>query len=169
MIFITYLENYSLRFQDEFGFSPPIAEAFDKRVRRNLLKEPFTRTASREDWLRVRGGFITDYLRELKGELAKHNQKLGVFLDPHDLRLPQPWNVPEMMRTAGSHYLDLETWVREGLVDMLPVYGYCAPQLQDAASIESERVGLEPIDLGHRDDPRAIVRRWRRPVRRPVG
>ncbi|MDZ4289023.1 MAG: hypothetical protein U0984_13735 [Prosthecobacter sp.] len=132
VLFLTYLENYSLRFQDEFGFSGPVVEAFQKRVRRDLLKDPFTRTASREDWLRGRGGFITDYLRELKAELTKDKRQLGVFVDPHDLHLPQPWNVPEMMRTAGSHYMDLETWVREGIVDLLPVYGYCAPQLQDA-------------------------------------
>lgn len=133
MLLITYLENYSLRFQDEFGFSPPVVEAFQKRVRRDLLKEPFSRTASREDWLRVRGSFVTDYLRELKTALAKEKKQLGVFVDPHDLRLPQPWNVPEVMRTAGAHHLDLETWVREGIVDILPVYGSCAPQLQDAA------------------------------------
>lgn len=133
MLLLTYLENFSLRFQDEFGFSPPVVDAFQKRVRRDLLKEPFSRTASREDWLRVRGSFITDYLRELRTELAKDKKELGVFVDPHDIRLPQPWNVPELMRTAGAHHLDLETWVREGIVDMLPVYGSCAPQLQDAA------------------------------------
>jgi hypothetical protein len=99
-VFLTYLENYSLRFQDEFGFNPPVVMAFEKRVRRDLLKEPFTRTASREDWLRVRGGFVTDFLRELKTELVKDGRKIGVFIDPHDIRAPQPWNVPELLRAA---------------------------------------------------------------------
>ncbi|HYF35989.1 MAG TPA: HEAT repeat domain-containing protein, partial [Prosthecobacter sp.] len=133
LVFLTYLENYSLRFQDEFGFSPPIVDEFQKRVRQDLLKVPFSRTASREDWLRIRGGFVTDYLRELKAELAKDRRQLGLFVDPHDIRQPQPWNVPETMRTAGAHHMDLETWVRDGVVDLLAVYGYCAPQLQDAA------------------------------------
>lgn len=133
ILMLTYAENYSLRFEDEFGFNEPIAREFKKRYKRDLLKDPYTRYAGREDWLRLRGEYLTTYLRELKAELAKTHKKLGVFMSPQNIRQPLPWNVPELMRTAGAHYLDVDTWVRDGIVDLLPVYGNSSPQLQDAA------------------------------------
>ena len=133
LIFLTYSENYSMRFQDEFGFSEPIVQEFKKRTGVDLRTQGWTRFGGRADWIRLRGEYLTAYLRELKTELSKNNQKLGIFLDPRDIRFPQSWNVSETIRTTGSMYLDLETWVREGIVDHFSVYGYCAPGLQDQA------------------------------------
>lgn len=133
MSLLTYVENYSLRFQDEFGYSPPIVEEFKRRFKVDITREPFTRYASKEDWYRLRGEYVTAYLRELKAALARHGKKLGVFLAAHDLRKPQPWNVPELMRTSGMMHLDLETWAREGVVDLFMVNGNSSPQIQDAA------------------------------------
>lgn len=134
MIFLTYAENHSMRFQDEFGFNEPVVAEFKKRYGLDPRLQDWTRFASREDWIRLRGEFLTSYVRELKAELSKAGQKLGFFVNPHDIRFPQPWNVPETMRTGGSLYLDLETWVREKLVDQFLVYGYCAPALQVKAA-----------------------------------
>ncbi len=130
MVFLTYAENHSMRFQDEFGFNEPVVAEFKKRYKLDPRTQAWTRFASREDWIRLRGEYLTAYIRELKAELAKEGRKLGFFVDPHDVRFPQPWNVPETMRTAGSMYLDLETWVQDKLVDQFLVYGYCAPSLQ---------------------------------------
>jgi HEAT repeats len=121
--FLTYVENYSLRFQDEFGYSDPIVEDFKKQYKLDLRKEPFRRGASREDWLRLRGNYVTAFLRELKAELDKHKIKLGMVLNSNDPRQPQSWNVPELVLTAGSQVMDVDTWVREGLVDELIIYG----------------------------------------------
>ncbi len=134
MVFLTYAENHSTRFQDEFGFNDPIVAEFKKRYKLDPRTQAWTRFASREDWIRLRGEYLTSYVRELKAELAKEGRKLGFFLDPHDIRFPQPWNVPETMRTAGSMSLDLETWVQDKLVDQFLVYGYCAPALQVKAA-----------------------------------
>lgn len=120
---LTYVENYSLRFQDEFGFSDPIVEDFRRLYKVDLRREPFKRGASREDWLRLRGSYVTAFLRELKAALSKHGIKLGVVVNSNDPRLPQSWNVPELMLTAGAMQMDVETWVRESLVDELIVYG----------------------------------------------
>ena len=131
--FLTYAENYSMRFQDEFGFSDPIVDEFKTKHHVDLRSEPFKRGASREDWLRLRGSYITAYLRELKTELKKHGIKLGVIINGNDVHAPLAWNVPELMQTAGAQYMDVETWVRERLVDNLVVYGNCSPLAQAKA------------------------------------
>jgi HEAT repeat protein len=120
---LTYVENYSLRFEDEFGYSDPIVEDFKRRHRIDIRTEPFRRGASREDRLRLRGSYVTAFLRELKAELAKHKINLGMVVNSDSPRRPQSWNVPELMITAGSQHMDVDTWVRDGLVDELLIYG----------------------------------------------
>jgi hypothetical protein len=128
--FLTYVENYSLRFADEFGYSEPIVKDFKQQYKIDIRTEPFKRGASREDWLRLRGGYVTTFLRELKAELDKHNVKLGMVVNSNDPRQPQSWNVPELVITAGSHHLDVDAWVRDGLVDELLIYGNNSGQSQ---------------------------------------
>ena len=128
--FLTYAENYSMRFQDEFGFSEPIVRDFQRLHRIDLRTQPFQRGAAREDWLRLRGSYVTAYLRDLRAALQPHGKKLGVIVNGNDMHAPLAWNVPELMQTAGSQQMDVETWVREGLVDSLLVYGNCAPGAQ---------------------------------------
>jgi hypothetical protein len=95
---------------------------------------PFTRTATRFDWYALRGEYVTAYLRELKASLPAGGRRLGIFINPQQPHFPQPWNVPELMLTAGRIYLDLETWVKEGLMDRFVVYGYCHPEMQKRAA-----------------------------------
>ncbi len=127
---LTYVENYSLRFEEEFGFSDPIVEDFKRQYKVDLRTEPFRRGASREDWLRLRGSYVTEFLRELKAELAKHEIKLGMVIDSNDPSQPLSWNVPELTKTAGAHFMDVTTWVRDGLVDELLIYGNNSGQSQ---------------------------------------
>ena len=129
--FLTYVENYSMRYQDEFGYSEPIVRDFKKLHGIDITKEPFKRGATREDWLRLRGRYITAFLRELRAALQPHDVKLGMIINGNDPHSPLTWNVPEIMMTAGAHHLDIETWVREGLVDALCVYGNVAPGAQE--------------------------------------
>lgn len=130
MVFLTYAENHSMRFQDEFGFNEPIVKEFKKRHGIDIRYQDWTRSASRFDWYGLRGEYVTQFLRELKAELDKTDQKLGFFLQPWRPHKPQPWNVPELMLTAGNIHFDLETWVRDGLVDNFIVYGNSHPQAQ---------------------------------------
>ena len=138
MTLLTYVENYSMRFQDEFGYSAPIVEEFKKRHKLDITQEPFTRYASKEDWYRLRGEYVTAYLRELKAELTKHGKQLGIFISAHDIHKPQPWNVPELIRTAGAMHFDVEGWARDGVVDLLMVNGNSSGQMQDAAIRECQ-------------------------------
>ena len=133
VLFLTYAENYSTRFQDEFGFNDPIVEEFKRRTGVDLRNQPFTRTGSRYDWYALRGRYVTQFLRELRVEMEEDGTKLGFFINPQQPHFTQPWNVPELMLTAGHIHLDLETWIQEGLVDQLLVYGYCHPAMQERA------------------------------------
>ncbi|HEX5481481.1 MAG TPA: HEAT repeat domain-containing protein [Terriglobia bacterium] len=131
MVLITYAENFSMRFQDEFGFNDPIVAEFKRRTGVDLRTQPFSPSASREDWYALRGEYVTMYLRELKQELKQEGKKLGLYLNPYWSHFTQAWNVPDTMMTAGHIYLDLDTWVREGIVDQFVVYnGRCSPRLQ---------------------------------------
>jgi hypothetical protein len=68
-----------------------------------------------EDWIRWRADFFTETLRELKVRLAPIRERTGRPI-PVAVRIP----------SAGLFYnmaqgLDIETWCREGLVDVLQV------------------------------------------------
>ena len=132
VLFLSYVENFSLRFQDEFGFSEPIVAEFKRRYGIDIRYEPFNRHASRDDWYRLRGEYLTAYLRELKAALKPHNIKLGMFIDPRTPRFPLLWaTLPHTYCTLGHIYFDLESWVREGIVDELSVYGNAARTAQE--------------------------------------
>jgi hypothetical protein len=131
VLLLTYAENYSLRFQDEFGYNEPIVREFKRRTGVDLRTQPFTRTGSPYDWYALRGEYLTAYLRELKAELRRDGRRLALFVNPQQPHFTQPWNVPELMLTAGHIYVDLETHVREGILDRLVVYGYCHPMSQN--------------------------------------
>ena len=131
VMFLTYVENFSLRFEDEFGYSQPIVEEFKKRYRIDIRYEPFTKYASKADWHRLRGEYVTAYLRELKTELAKLDVKLGVFLNPDRPHYPMTWaTLPHVHPTIGAIYMDYQAWIRDGIVDRLAVYGSSSRQSQ---------------------------------------
>ena len=115
--FLTYAENYSQRYEDEFGYNQPIVDEFKKRHGVDIRTEPFDKAA----WSELRGEYLTQFFRELRASLAKHNKKIAVCVDGHNPHLPCVWN-HNQVRTAGRIHLDLETWVREQLVDELNVY-----------------------------------------------
>ena len=130
MTFLTYAENHSMRFQQEFGFNEPVVDEFKRRHKIDVRYQDWTRFATADDWEMLRGEFLTQFLRELKTELDAEGQKLGFFLQPWEIHKPQPWNVPELLLTGGSMHFDLETWIADGLVDDFLVYGYANPAMQ---------------------------------------
>lgn len=124
VLFISYVENFSSRYQDEFGYSEPIVKEFKKRYGIDIRTEPFKKSASRSDWIKLRGEYMTAFLKEMKAELAKHNIKLGMFINPRYSHRPGNWaTLPQSFFTLGNIYFDLETWAEEGIVDEFCVYG----------------------------------------------
>ncbi|MFN7770130.1 MAG: hypothetical protein ACK5UC_23260, partial [Planctomycetaceae bacterium] len=60
--FLTYAENFSQRYEDEFGYSPPIVEEFQRQQGVDIRREEFDRDA----WRRLRGSHVTAFLKLLK-------------------------------------------------------------------------------------------------------
>lgn len=127
LAFLTYAENYSQRYDDEFGYNQPVVDEFKKRHGVDIRTQPFDKQA----WAGLRGEYLTQFLRELKSALSKHGKKIAVCVDGKDPHLPTVWNVDGGVRTAGRIHFDLETWAKESLVDELTVY---APSTDEAVA-----------------------------------
>ena len=131
IIFLTYVECFSQRFEDEFGFNEPVVTEFEKRFGADPRAEGFSKYASRYDWARLRGEYVTEYLRELKQALGPHGIKLGMMVDPQRPSYPMTWaTLPQTYATLGRVHMDLGTWIRESIVDLLVVYGGCDRRAQ---------------------------------------
>src|SRR5262249_36198072 len=115
--FLTYAENYSQRYEDEFGFSPPIVDEFKKRHGVDIRTQRFNRKA----WSRLRGEYLTQFFRELRAALGKKGPRISVCVDGRDPELPPRWSDTKV-RTAGMIHMDVATWAKEGLVDEVVVW-----------------------------------------------
>lgn len=122
--FVTYVENFSLRFEDEFGFNEPVVQEFKKRYGIDIRTQEFTKSASKHDWYKLRGEYVTLYFKELKESLQKSGIKMGVFLDGDNPFFPMTWaTLPFTHPTMGKIYMDVINWIQNSIVDNLLVYG----------------------------------------------
>ena len=133
LMFYTYVEHFALRFEDEYGYSKPIVDEFKRRYGQDIGKEKFDKHA----WYRLRGEYVTQYLREMHDAFSRHGKKLGVAIDPQDTHMPAPWLCVRDVRPAGRIHMDWERWVREGIVDEIMVYcnGPLEKTLNDAVAV----------------------------------
>jgi HEAT repeat protein len=115
---MTYVENYSQRYDDEFGFNEPIVTEFQRRHGIDIRRQPFDKQA----WSNLRGEYLTQFLRELRGPMTKHGKKLAICVDGHDPHLPVLWSAHGGVRTAGLISMDVATWAKERLVDEVCVW-----------------------------------------------
>ena len=90
---------------DQFGFNPPIVEAYQRRYGLNILEEDF----DLEAWRKLQGDYITQFFREVKTFLAGQNKKLAVGVPRGEVIGPP----------IGNIYLDWRTWVAEHIIDAL--------------------------------------------------
>lgn len=125
--FLTYAENFSQRYEDEFGFNQPIVDEFKKRHGVDIRTQPFDKQA----WSKLRGEYLTQFLRELRAALSRHGKKIAVCVDGKNPHLPTNWNIDGGVRTAGTIHFDLATWAKEHLVDEVNVY---APSSDEAVA-----------------------------------
>lgn len=107
--FYTYVENTGLRYVDEFGFNEPIVKEFKKRYGVDIRTEPF----DKEAWYKLRGEYLTQFVREFHTALAKEGKKLSITIRPDRPNSPMGWPDPG----AGMVYMDWERWANEGIVD----------------------------------------------------
>lgn len=129
--FLTYSENYQIRFDDQFGYSDYAVNDYINNIykRNGQWVTPgygnWTDYGSLLDWQMHRGNYITQFFRELRTEMDAYKEglKLGIFMDPRNLRQSQHWYAVTGLQPSDSSYFDYETWFQEGLVTEVIVYG----------------------------------------------
>ncbi|MBI3922542.1 MAG: family 10 glycosylhydrolase, partial [Armatimonadetes bacterium] len=116
----TYIENFGLRYADEFGYNEPIVGEFKRRYGVDIRTEPF----NKEAWYRLRGEYVTQFLRELHSALSARGKKLSIALERNNPNGPQVWGaITADLPGAGRIYMDWQRWAEEGIVDELCVWG----------------------------------------------
>jgi len=118
LVFLTYAENYSQRYEDEFGYNQPVVSEFERRYGVDIRREPF----DRRKWARLRGEFVEAFLRELRSRLSEHGRTLAICVDGRDPTRPMLWNVSGGVRTAGSIEWSPRKWVRTETVDEMCLF-----------------------------------------------
>lgn len=111
--FLTYAENFSQRYEDEFGYNDPIVKDFQKTYGKDIRREEFDRDA----WRRLRGGYVTEFLRLLKNKLAPHGKRIAVCVRGQNPDRPVLWNVNGGICTAGNVTWSIEEWLKGDVVD----------------------------------------------------
>jgi hypothetical protein len=114
--FYTYVENLGLRYEDEFGFNPPIAEEFNKAYPEVDLGKDILTPGQKAHWYKCQGKFVTDLLVELHERMVPENKKLSMILDAAEPDYPQKWWGKKLHGT-GKIFLEWEKWIEAGIVD----------------------------------------------------
>lgn len=140
--FYTYVENMSIRYDDEFGFNAPIVDEFKRRYGVDIRTQPFDKQA----WYKLRGEYFTQFLRELHAALSANGKKLTLTLQADNPNYPQPWYGTQTGKPgAGMIYLDWETWAAEGIVDELCIW--TGPDKEKLAARMLEVCKGKPVEL----------------------
>ena len=116
--FLSYAENYSQRYEDEFGYNQPIVDEFKKRYGVDIRTQPFDKVA----WCKLRGEYLTQFFREFHESLSKNGKKIAMCVDGKYPYWPCRWGGEKGVRTAGKLWMDVETWAKEGIVDELNLF-----------------------------------------------
>ena len=96
-------------------YEHPMVEEFRLRSGIDATKIDFSDRDSYEQWIRFRADFFTQTLRELHQRVADLAVKRGSLI-PVGVRIPAGGLFLNM-----AQGLDVETWCREGLVDLIDV------------------------------------------------
>ncbi|HEV8067594.1 MAG TPA: HEAT repeat domain-containing protein [Planctomycetaceae bacterium] len=116
--FLTYAENFSQRYEDEFGYSAPIVEEFRKEYGVDIRREEFDRDA----WRHMRGRHVTQFLRLLKKQLAAHGKQIAVCVHGQYPEKPMQWNVDGGVQTAGNFRWSVDDWLKGDVVDEIDLF-----------------------------------------------
>ncbi|MBM4004307.1 MAG: hypothetical protein FJ295_13650 [Planctomycetes bacterium] len=116
--FLTYAENFSMRYEDEFGYNAPIVAEFQEKYGVDIRKEAF----DKEAWRRIRGRHLTEFLRLLKKQLAAHGKQVAVCVHGQQPEKPILWNIDGGVPTAGNFRWSIEEWLKGDVVDEICIY-----------------------------------------------
>ena len=116
--FLTYAENFSQRYEDEFGYGAPIVEEFRKKYGVDIRRGEFDRDA----WRQMRGSHVTQFLRLLKKQLAAHGKQIAVCVHGQHPEKPMQWNVDGGVQTAGNFRWSVDDWLKGDVVDEINLF-----------------------------------------------
>ncbi len=139
----SFVEHMEAQYTDEYIYSDFAVKDFKDRFGVDVRTEAF----DLEKYYAMRGEYITQYLRELRPLFHKYNKKLAVALNAENMEWPQLWlcgmgvwpkdaTGPRILQ-QGRVKMDWRTWVKEGLVDELHVWGGTGPdkKIEDVKSL----------------------------------
>jgi len=119
-------------------YEPPMVAEFLRQSGIDATQIDSSDRASYERWIRFRADFFTQTLRDLHHRLSELSAKRGSVI-PVGIRIPAGGLFLNM-----AQGLDVETWCREGLVDLIDV-----DPLEETPGESSQ--DIRPyLDLGHR-------------------
>ncbi|MCY2967571.1 MAG: HEAT repeat domain-containing protein [Planctomycetota bacterium] len=116
--FLTYAENFSQRYDDEFGYSDPIVDEYRAKYGKDIRHDEF----DREAWRRLRGNHVTEFLRLLTKQLAPHGKKVAVCVHGESPDRPMKWTIDKGVWTAGNFSWSVDEWLRGGVVDEICLF-----------------------------------------------
>jgi hypothetical protein len=115
-------------FADQFGFNEPVRADFLATHGRDIRREDFDLPR----WRTLQGDYLTQFLRDLRAELAKRQRTLSVGIPRGDVIGPP----------IGNWELQWRTWARERIVDEIIVD-------QDSSRCPSMWHALWPMHRGY--------------------
>jgi hypothetical protein len=156
----TYMENMAPHYSDEYIYSDIACREYRKRYG----ADPRTSDFDLENYYALRGEYITQYLRDLRPIFKKHHKKLAIALNAENMEWPQWWVASQQkdILHPGRIKMDWRTWVKEGLVDELNVWGGESPdkKIQDVQELLRVTKGTPvKVTVSYRQE---LPEKWRR-------
>jgi hypothetical protein len=116
--FLTYAENFSQRYEDEFGYNDPIVDEFRQKFDVDIRTQEFDRA----EWRKLRGSYVTEFLRLLKKQLSPHGKKIAVSVHGLNPDRPMLWLVDGGVCTAGNVTWSIDEWLNGDVVDEINLF-----------------------------------------------
>lgn len=135
-LFREWVEDYradgiSMIFSRSYPFvfyEEPVCKAFEEKYGEDMRKLPI----SDQRVHRVRASFVTQFLKEIREMLDEVGKSQGRYISScytvpvHNTYVAEDWELGSVLDTALGecmfNALDVESWIRQGLVDYLDVH-----------------------------------------------
>lgn len=98
------------------GWEAPVLESFIKIYRKDPRKLPASEWLM--EWLQHQCGFVTEFMRRLRETLDLAGKERGCRI-PVACQVPHGWQFSRAISEAYFNAIDIATWAREGLVDIV--------------------------------------------------
>jgi len=125
VFFMTYAENFTQRFVDEFGFSDPIVNEYKTRYGKDLRKDTLN-TTDRQRWYDLRGEYTSAFLAELKTAVTPDGKKVGMAVNAatNAMNKASFWSAgPTGVSISGNQTMAWQTWAQQHSVDLEMIWG----------------------------------------------